>query len=110
MPGSVLSSPDAAALVELRYRLGIRIDRAGPHAQSLLRLTAAGMLRLDSHSCDDVLGELTDAQQVLGFKADVHLGPDGRRRATAPTWVWDTGRAADLLREYEGRGRPAIDS
>jgi len=83
--------------------MNIRIDRAGPHAGSLLSLTAAGLLRLHSHSCDEVLAdELTDAQYLLGFKADVHAGLDGKRGATAPTWVWESGRAADLLREFEG--------
>jgi hypothetical protein len=110
MPVAALSSAEAAALVELRYRMNIRIDRAGPHAVSLLRLTAAGVLRLHSHSCDDVLAdELTDAQYLLGFKADVHAGLDGKRGATAPTWVWESGRAADLLREFEGRIKPAIE-
>ena len=110
MRETVLSSADAATLVELRHRLSMRIDQAGAHALSLLHLTAAGILRLSVQSCDDVLAEeITEAQYVLGFKPDAHAGLDGKRRATAPTWVWEPSQAADLLREFEGRTKSAID-
>ena len=110
MPKTALSSADAATLVELRRRLSIRIGQAGVHAQSLLQLTAAGILTLGIQSCDDVLAEeITDAQYVLGFKPDADAGLDGKRRATAPSWVWEPGQAADLLREFEGRTKSAID-
>jgi hypothetical protein len=107
---SELAPADVAALVELRLKMFIRIDQAGPNAEALHRLTSAGLIMLEDLSCDVTVDQLTDLQRKLGFKARGGFGLKGEQDTWAPTWSWErSAKAIPLLRELEGRQPISVD-
>lgn len=109
-----LSPADWAALAELRQRQTIRVDQAGPHAESLTRFTAAEAIGFDLCSTRVAVADRTAVQIALGFSERGATGFDGVMFADAPHWRWisdvdSAGAAPALLRNHEKRQPIGID-